>query len=314
LIDAAVDEALAASSASGVSLQISHLKVIGLTAGSRGKVDRVLDRIENARRAGIQVHFDCYPYTEGSTLLSTLVPRWAHTRGAEGLIADLSDPRTRAKIRRDIETDAATWENWIQACGFKAIKIGALGGGRSDPSVGMNLAAIAEQRRQDPLEALFDILIAEHADVIMVFTMMDEKDMLTALTHPQGMIGTDAIPCPPGQGRPHPRGYGAFPRILGRYVRDRQALPLEEAVRKMTGLPARKFGLTDRGLVQEGRFADLVVFDADRIIDRATYEDPRRHPEGIKAVVVNGSVAVRDGCVTARRSGRFQTPSRSASA
>ncbi len=311
LIDASVEEALATSSASGVSLQISHLKVIGLAPGSRGKVDQVLSRIEKARRDGIEVHFDCYPYTEGSTLLSTLVPRWAHAQGVDGLIANFKDPQTRAKIRRDIETDTATWENWVQTCGFNAIKIGALGQGRSDPIVGMDLATIAEQRRQDPLEVLFDILVAEHADVIMVFTMMDEKDMLTALAHPLGMVGTDAIPCPPGQGRPHPRGYGAFPRILGRYVRDQQALALGEAVRKMTGLPAQKFGLKDRGLVREGQFADLVVFDPERITDRATYEDPRRPPEGIKAVLVNGSLAVLNGCVIPRNSGRFLTPSSS---
>jgi N-acyl-D-amino-acid deacylase len=314
LIDASVEEALATSSASGVSLQISHLKVIGLTPGSRGKVDQVLGRIEKARRDGIKVHFDCYPYTEGSTLLSTLVPRWAHVQGVDGLVANLKNPQTRAKIRRDIETDTATWENWVQTCGFRAIKIGALGRGRPDPIVGMDLAAIAEQRRQDPLEVLFDILIAEHADVIMVFSMMDEKDMLAALAHPQGMVGTDAIPCPPGQGRPHPRGYGAFPRILGHYVSDQRALALAEAIRKMTRLPAQKFGLKERGLVREGQFADLVVFDPGQIIDRATYDDPRRHPEGIKAVVVNGSIAVLDGRVTSRRSGRFLTPSSSASA
>jgi N-acyl-D-aspartate/D-glutamate deacylase len=311
LIDASVDEALTTSRDSGVSLQISHLKVIGLTSGSRGKIDQVLARIEPARREGINVHFDCYPYTEGSTLLSTLVPRWAHAQGVDGLIAKLKEPQIRQKIRHDIETDTTTWENWVQACGPNAIRIGALGQGRSDPIVGMDLAAIAEQRRQDPIEALFDILIAEHAGVIMVFAMMDEKDMLTALTHPLGMIGTDAIPCPPGQGRPHPRGYGAFPRILGRYVRDQRVMTLEEAIRKMTCLPAQKFGLKDRGLVREGQFADLVVFDPEQIADRATYENPRRAPKGIRAVIVNGGIAVFDGRVTVGRSGRFLTPSTS---
>lgn len=311
LIDASVDEALAASRASGVPLQISHLKVIGLTPDSRGKIDQVLARIEEARSGGIEVHFDCYPYTQGSTLLSTLIPRWAHAQGVEGLVAHLKDPQTRIKIRHDIEMDAATWENWIQACGPDAIRIGALGQGRSDPIVGMDLAAIAEQRRQDPLDLLFDILTVENANVIMVFAMMAEKDMLTALVHPQGMIGTDAIPCPPGQGRPHPRGYGAFPRILGHYVRDQRVMTLEEAIRKMTRLPAQKFGLKDRGLVQEGQVADLVVFDPERISDRATYKDPRRSPEGIRAVIVNGGIAVLDGRVTPGRSGRFLTPSTS---
>jgi len=226
LIDSAVTEALGVSSASGVSLQISHLKVIGLTLDSRGKIDQVLSRIEKARGEGLEVHFDCYPYTEGSTLLSTLVPRWAHEQGAEGLIANLKDPQIRSRIRRDIESDTSTWENWLHACGFKAIKIASLGQGGPALIVGMDLMSIAQQRREDPIEVLFDILTTYQANVIMVFSMMAEADMLKALIHPQGMIGTDAIPCPPGQGRPHPRGYGAFPRILGRYVRERQALTL----------------------------------------------------------------------------------------
>ena len=169
--------------------------------------------------------------------------------------------------------------------------------------------SIAQQRSEDPLEVLFDILIAYPANVIMVFSMMAETDMLKALVHPQGMIGTDAIPCPPGQGRPHPRGYGAFPRILGRYVREKQALTLQEAIRKMTGLPAQKFGLKDRGLVQEGKFADLVVFSPERIIDQATYEEPRTPPAGIKAVVVNGRIAVSDGRVARVFAGEFLEPS-----
>ena len=309
LIDSAVTEALGVSSASGVSLQISHLKVIGLTADSRGKIDQVLSRIEKARGEGLEVHFDCYPYTEGSTLLSTLVPRWAHEQGAEGLIANLKDPQIRSRIRRDIESDTSTWENWLHACGFKAIKIASLAQGGPAPIVGMDLMSIAQQRREDPMEVLFDILTTYQANVLMVFSMMAETDMLKALIHPQGMIGTDAIPCPPGQGRPHPRGYGAFPRILGRYVREKQALTLQEAIRKMTGLPAQKFGLKDRGLVQEGKFADLVVFSPERIIDQATYEDPRTPPMGIKAVIVNGRIAVSDGRVSSIFAGVFLKPS-----
>jgi N-acyl-D-aspartate/D-glutamate deacylase len=142
----------------------------------------------------------------------------------------------------------------------------------------------------------------------MVFTMMTEADMLTALVHPLGLIGTDAIPCPPGQGRPHPRGYGSFPRILGRYVREKHALTLEEAIRKMTGLSAEKFGLKDRGMVQEGMAGDLVIFDPEHVIDEATYEEPRRAPAGIRKVFVNGRLAVSEGVVLGNRVGTFLLP------
>ncbi len=310
LVDGAVEEALAISGASGVPLQISHLKVIGLDGRARGKVETVIARIEAARRAGLDINFDCYPYTEGSTLLSTLVPRWAQAQGVRGLVARLGNAGDRARIRREIETDTTGWENWANVCGFEAIKIASLDRGRPDPMVGMDLAAIGRLRGTDPIEALFDILVAEQADAMMVFTMMAEADMLTALRHPLGMIGTDALPCPPGQGRPHPRGYGAFPRILGRCVRDDGVLGLEDAVRKMTSLPAGKFGIENRGRVAEGMYADLVVFDPRRILDQATYAEPRRPPSGIKAVFVNGRPALSDGTVGPQRAGVFLKPSR----
>jgi N-acyl-D-amino-acid deacylase len=308
LIDSALTEAIEISSRSGTPLQISHLKVIGITGESKGKIAGVIARIEAARARGLEVNFDCYPYTEGSTLLSTLVPRWAQTGGAAGLTSNLQHTATRAKIRRDIETDMTSWENWVQSCGFGAIKIGSLSKRGDDRMVGRDLLSIALDRGEDPMDVLFDILIEENACAIMVFTMMTEADMLTALVHPLGLIGTDAIPCPPGQGRPHPRGYGSFPRILGRYVREKHALTLEEAIRKMTGLSAKKFGLKDRGMVQEGMAADLVVFDPGLIIDGATYEEPRRAPEGIGKVFVNGRLAVSEGVVLERRAGTFLSP------
>jgi len=303
LVGAAVEEALEISGAAAVPLQISNLKVIGLGNRNCGKVKAVLARIEAARRAGFEVNFDCYPYTEGSTLLSTLVPRWAQAEGMTRLIAQLENPESRARIRRDIETDTTNWENWVSACGFKAVKIASLDWGRQDPIVGMDLEAIGRLRGIDPIEALFDILIAEKANAMMVFSMMTEEDMLVALRHPLGMIGTDALPCPPGQGRPHPRGYGTFPRILGRWVREAGAVALEDAVRKMTSLPAEKFCIKNRGRVAEGMFADLVLFDPARIIDKATYAEPRQPPTGIKAVFVNGQPALSDGIVSPQRAG-----------
>jgi len=308
LIDSALTEAIEISSRSGTPLQISHLKVIGVTGASKGKIAGVIRRIEAARAQGLDVNFDCYPYTEGSTLLSTLVPRWAQTGGAEGLTRNLKNTAIRAKIRRDVETDNTSWENWVKSCGFGSIKIGSLSKGGDDRIVGRDLLSIAFDRDEDPMDVLFDILIEEAAGAIMVFTMMTEEDMVTALVHPLGLIGTDAIPCPPGQGRPHPRGYGSFPRVLGRYVREKHALTLEEAVRKMTKLSAERFGLKDRGIVQEGLAGDLVIFDPEHIIDGATYEEPRRAPGGIQKVFVNGRLAVSEGVVLGKPVGAFLLP------
>jgi N-acyl-D-amino-acid deacylase len=311
LIDAAIEEAMDISVSCGLPLQISHLKVIGRRAENQGKIGKVLEKIETARERGLDINFDCYPYTEGSTLLSTLIPRWAQEQGVDGLIANLNDPISRARIRQTIETDIAGWENWIQACGWDAIKIASVDGGRTTPIVGQSLRRIADERGSDPYEVLFDILVQERANVIMVFSMMREVDMLTALAHPLGMIGTDAIPCPPGQGRPHPRGYGTFPRVLGRYARDQAVFNLEEAVRKMTSLPAKKLGLRDRGWIAEGMGADLVVFDAEKLIDRATYQHPRQKPAGFVHILVNGRLAMESGRLTGVKAGEFLSPSHS---
>ncbi len=305
LIDNALDEALAVAAAAGAPLQISHLKVIGLGSAHQGRVQGILNRVATAGDSGVNVRFDCYPYTRGSTLLSALMPPWALQEGAEGLLRLLCDPPQRARIRRSIEDDRATWENWIQACGYPAIRIAAVGHGGPADLAGLSLAEIADDRREAPFETLADILLQTHASAVMVFDMLTEADMLAALTHPLGMVGTDAIPCPPGQGHPHPRGYGTFPEILGTYVRDRGLLTLESAVRKMTALPAARFGLVDRGLIGEGAFADIVIFDPTRITAHATYAHPRRLPEGIAWVLVNGVPAIADGQPTGATAGQF---------
>ena len=143
----------------------------------------------------------------------------------------------------------------------------------------------------------------------MVFKMMAEEDMQTVLKHPLGMIGTDAIPCPPGQGHPHPRGYGTFPRIIGKYARDEGLFSMAEAVRKMTALPAAKYGLKDRGMIKEGMIADIVVFDPQKITDRSTFQNPRRFPEGIVHVLINGLHALNNGNITGIKAGKFLRPS-----
>lgn len=305
LVDAAVDEALTISRAAGLPLEISHLKVIGLDSRSRGKINGILDKIETTRLKGLKVHFDCYPYTKGSTYLSSLIPKWAHEGGTSGLLSKLKSAKWRNRIKTSIEADDCGGENWIMACGFGEIRIGSMAHKDYKPFVGQDLGRISAEAAKDPYDLLFDILLAEQATTIMVFTMMRSEDMQTALSHPLAMIGTDAIPCPPGRGRPHPRGYGTFPKILGTLTRDRGLFTLEEAVRKMTCLPATKLGLKDKGRIAEGMYADLVIFDRNNIVDRANYQTPRRPPSGISHILVEGTTALIDGKLTGRKAGRF---------
>ena len=305
LVDAAVDEALTVSRGAELPLQISHLKVIGLNSLSQGRINGILKKIEVARKNGQEVDFDCYPYTSGSTYLSSLIPKWAHEGGTSGLLSRLKSSKWRNKIRSSIEADNYGGENWLRACGFEAIRIGSMTHKDYQPFVGQDLGRISAETTKNPYDLLFDILLAEQAGTIMVFSMMRTEDMKTALAHPLAIIGTDAIPCPPGLGRPHPRGYGTFPKILGRLSRDQGLLSLEVAVYKMTGSPAAKFGLKDKGKIAEGMFADLVIFDRNSIVDQADYQNPRRPPSGISHILVEGITAVKQGQPTGCKAGRF---------
>jgi N-acyl-D-aspartate/D-glutamate deacylase len=284
---------------------VSHLKVIGRQPHTSGKITDVLRMLDTARRDGTDVAFDCYPYTWGSTVLSALMPPWAMTEGMAGLRRQLASDKGRFRLRSAIEDDASTWENWVWACGWEAIRIAAVKGGHPSGLVGRSLSQIACDCHRPPFDVLCDILMEEGAGAMMVFEMMRETDMLTALTHPMGMVGTDAIPCPPGQGHPHPRGYGTFAGILGHWVRDRKVLTLEGAVRKMSALPARRFKVAERGLLAEGYYADLVVFNPHTVAATATIEDPRRFPIGIDHVIVNGAVALSNAEPTGELSGQF---------
>ena len=305
LVDAAVDEALTICRETGADLEISHLKVIGLDDSSRGRIAGILHKIETARKEGLKVDFDCYPYTCGSTYLSSLIPKWAHEGGVHGLLDKLKSPKWRNRIRTSIEADDYGGENWVKACGFEEIRIGSVTRKDFEPHAGKDLSRIATETGNDPFDVLFDILIAEQAGTIMVFSMMRTEDMKTALSHPLASIGTDAIPCPPGQGRPHPRGYGTFPKILGRMSGEGGLFTLEEAVHKMTHQPAAKLKLKERGIIAEGMFADLVIFDRNKIRDNADYRSPRKPPSGISHVLIEGVPAIKNGLLTGQKAGRF---------
>jgi N-acyl-D-amino-acid deacylase len=291
----AAQEAITVGERAGVAVQISHLK----TAGRENweKTPALLDLLDQANARGLDVTGDMYPYTAGATSLGALLPPWVHEGGVAKLLPRLQNLQVRARIRQDIEQGLEGWWNPAHAAGWDGIQLSRLSQQRSYQ--GMRLLEVAALRQQDPLEAALDILLAEEGNAGVVLFMMDEAQVQAVLHHPRVMIGSDAGATAPygvlSAGQPHPRAYGTFPRVLGTYVRERGVLSLEQAIFRMTGLTAWRLGLSARGLVRPGYKADLVVFDAQRVADLATYDRPHVYPEGIRWVLVNGQVILRDG-------------------
>jgi len=290
---AAVEEAIDIGRRADLPVQISHHKACD--QANWGRVKDSLALIEAARREGIDVTADQYPYIATATGLSSIVPDWAHEGGPQALVARLGDPETRARLRREVDA-------YQRVRGWDKIYVSSARGHRE--CEGKNLVEVGQSMGKEPVDAAFDLLIDTGATAGMVRFAMCEEDVATVMRYPGTMIGSDSSAISPARGgMPHPRTYGTFPRVLGRYVRDLKVLTLEDAVRKMTGLPAWRLGLWDRGLIRPGYAADLVLFDPDAIADQATFSDPHRFPVGIKVVVVNGAVTVEDGEQGSTRAG-----------
>lgn len=291
----AAQEAIDVGERAGVAVQISHLKTAGRANWSR--TPTLLGLLDQAQAKGLDVTGDMYPYTAGATSLGALLPPWVHEGGLAKLLPRLRDRSVRARIRHDIDEGLGGWWNPARAAGWDGVQISRAPNQRAYQ--GMRLSDIAALRQQDPLEAALDILLVEEGNAGVVLFMMEETQVRTILRHPRVMIGSDAGATAPygvlGQSHPHPRAYGTFPRILGTYVRELGVLSLEEAVHRMTGLTAWRLGLVDRGLICPGYKADLVIFDARRIADQATYEMPHSYPRGMQGVIVNGQFVLRDG-------------------
>ncbi len=297
-VDEAIDEALTIGRESGASVQISHHKVTGRP--NWGRSQATLAQIDEARSSGLDVAFDVYPYTASSTGMLALLPRWVLDGGLASLEV-LADTAARDRIRKD----AGEGGPGAGSALVNAPDIVAIASSSQHPDLeGRRLADIAAEQGADPLDTACDLLL-EDPGVQVIVHQMDEEDVTRILAHPLAVVGSDGGL---GSGRPHPRRAGAFTRVLGRYVRERRTLHLVEAVRKMTGAPAERFGLADRGVIAAGRRADLVVFDPDTVRDGATYDDPLAPPSGVSHVVVNGSVAIRDGVDTGTRVGRVLEP------
>lgn len=294
---AAVEEALHVGGVAGVPVQISHLKAQGERNWWKAPV--ILELLEEAREAGVDVHFDRYPYVAYSTGLSNLFPSSARAGGTGAFLARLQDPQERPALEAYCRGKIAQLGSW------NSVQISRTRTAGNAWIRGKRLGEAAQERGEDPFELTLRLLIEEGGSVGMIGFGMSEENTARMLAHPLGMICSDgSVYAPSASGSPHPRSVGTFPRVLGHYVRDQKVMSLETAIHKMTGMPAKKIQLTDRGVLLPGAFADLVAFDPATVRDEATFSDPRQNPTGISTVVVNGVVTVRDGGMTGELAGR----------
>jgi N-acyl-D-amino-acid deacylase len=296
----AIDEAIAVAEGAGCPLEVSHLK----TQGPRnwGRLDEAFARIEAARTRGVDATFDRYPYVAYQTTLANLFPAAMRDGGTEAFLARLDDPALREACAAKVELIGG-WDN---------VQVSSVAEAADRAAEGRRLGQYAASLGQDPFALTVALLRRNRGRVGMIGFAMSEENLERILAHPHGMVCSDggayAVEGPARRGVPHPRALGTFPRVLGRYVRERKALTLEQAVHKMSGFPASRLKLADRGRVAEGLAADLVVFDPATVADRATFEDPYQYPVGLPAVVVNGQPVLRDGERTSARPGRFVRP------
>ena len=302
LLDA-IAEAIEIGRQSGARVQIAHLKAMG--SHMWGKSVQVLEMIDRARAEGIEVTFDQYPYTASATGLAATLPPWAQAGGRDKFMERLADPGTRAKMQRDMEDGVDGWFSLLKGVGWDKILITNC---REPSHLGKPVSQIASERGSDGFSTCFDLLAENLGQVSIVFFNIGDEDLERILRHPAGMVGSDssssAVDGPLAKGKPHPRSHGTFARVLGHYVREKGVITLEEAIRKMTMMPSQKMRMFDRGLLRTGMKADVVVFDPDTVADRATYLDPFQYPFGVKAVVVNGRIAVIDGKNTGEKAGQ----------
>jgi N-acyl-D-amino-acid deacylase len=276
---------------SGVPLQISHLKAAG--GANWGGVTRAMEMIEEARSRGLDVTCDVYPYTAGSTSLTTLLPPWVLEGGVSQTLERLGDATSRERIKDELRQEQDDWDNLVASTGWDSVYISSLSRDHGADLAGKNILEVGESRGVDPEDCMMDLLLEQDGKVSMIFFHMAGSDVEQVIRWGRSLIASDSLH--DQAEKPHPRLYGTFPHVLARYVREKKLLTLEEAVRKMTSFPASRFKLGKRGLIAPGYAADLVVFDPEAILDTATYEDPKNFPQGISHVLVNGTKAVEAG-------------------
>lgn len=289
-----------------IPVQIWHLKVSGKR--NWGTMPEIIKQINILRKSGIDMTADLYPYVAGATGLGATMPGWALEGGSAKLLERLKDPMTRGNIRAQLESDKFDRQNFYRDSGPEGILISNIYSPNLKQYEGKRLSEIANEQKKHPIDALFDLLVADSARTGAIFFMMNEEDVKIALAQPWTSFNTDyngvATDGPLSTGKPHPRTYGAFPRILGKYVREENLLPLEEAIRKMTSLAANRVGLKERGILKPGFYADVVIFDPAKVIDKATFENPHQYSEGIEVVIVNGQPVWENGTFTGNLPGK----------
>ena len=303
-----LDEVFAIAERAAIPAEIWHLKTA--YKANFGKMPEVLKRIEAARARGLDVTANQYPYTRASNGLDSCLPLWAREGGLEKTLARLKDPATRERIKKDMDdANATTWENqWYGANGGDGVMLSSVLNNDLRKYEGMTLTQIGKAMGKDPRDAVIDLVIADRGESSVITAIMSDDDVRTALKHPLVGVGTDsAAKAEDGrlsESKSHPRAWGSFPRILGRYVREERLLTLEEAIRKMTSKAAARVRLSDRGLLRPGMAADITIFDSAAIRDVSTFEDPKHYSVGVKHVLVNGRRVVADGIITSERPGR----------
>lgn len=269
----------------GAHLHFSHLKNCGRDNWS--KSPEVIKKIDEARQNGLEVTFDQYPYTAGSTMLSAILPPWVHDGGTEKLLERLEKPELRFKMIEEMKTGLRGWDSISRWAGWDGIIVTSVNSEEKAYCVGKTIQEIAAiDVNPNPAEVALDLILSQKNNIGMIDFVINEDDVRKILTHPAGTIGSDGLL----GGEPHPRAYGTFPKILGKYVREERLTSLEEMIRRMTSQPARIIGLQNRGIIREGMIADIVIFDEETIIDKATYEQPRQYNEGMDAVIVSGHI------------------------
>jgi N-acyl-D-amino-acid deacylase len=297
----ALDEAIRIGREAHVPVEIWHLKAAGLQ--NWGRMAEIVAHIDEARRSGVEIGANTYAYPAWYNTFSAFIPPWAHDGGDAKLIERLKDPATRARIRKDMETPATTWDNeWRDIPGPEAILVGVVQNPKLLPLQGKTIAEIAKLWNKDPLDTIFDLLIEDNAATEVAVFGMSEPDVRLALQQPWVSVCNDSHGTAPdgllGQEHPHPRAYGTFPRILRKYVREDGALTLPDAIRKFSALPAAHLRLADRGVIKAGMWADIVVFNPDNIMDLATFDKPNQLSDGMQYVLVNGVPVIDHGRMT----------------
>jgi len=303
----AIDEALRIGGEAHIPVEIWHIKVAGKE--NWGRMPEVVAKINAARAQGMDITADTYAYTAWFNSMSAFIPAWAHDGGDAKLIERLKDPVTRARIRKDMLTPSKEWDNeWMEIPGPEAVMICVVQNPKLLPMQGKRLSEVAKMWNKGPMDALFDLLIEDNAFTSVAVFGMSEPDVVLALQQPWVAIDNDSSGTSPegilGQEHPHPRAYGTFPRILRKYVREEKKLALEDAIRKFSALPAQRMRLTDRGVLKEGMWADVVIFDPTTVRDLADFENPNRLSQGMEYVLVNGVPVIEERKMTGALPGK----------